>query len=114
MLPKMTSRAKNPMKSLNTQLRKKGLMMVAESVLEPAFGPVYTFQSVKPGVSNSDVAYQLYYAGEVAKWSPTRRKAIDKAAAKAKKQQETERRIKEQSASSTSSEKESATGSGSE
>ncbi len=102
------------MKTLNSQLRKKGLVMVAEPVLDATLGPVYTFKSVKPGMSNSDVAYKVYYAGEVAKWSPTRRKAIDKAAAMVKKQEEAERRIKEESSSVTASEKGSATGSGSE
>ncbi|KAJ9610017.1 hypothetical protein H2200_006347 [Cladophialophora chaetospira] len=110
----MASRSKNPMKSLNSQLRQKGLMMIAEPVLDPTLGAVYTFQSVKPGMSNSDVAYKLYYAGEVAKWSPTRRKAIDKAASRAKKQQEAGKRVKEESESAISSEKESAAGSGSD
>ncbi|KIW53477.1 hypothetical protein PV05_09049 [Exophiala xenobiotica] len=65
-------------KSLNTQLRKKGLEMVQESV-DPEFGPVYTISSTKPGITNSDLAYRLYYWGETAKWSASRRKAIEKA-----------------------------------
>ncbi|EXJ85878.1 hypothetical protein A1O1_06247 [Capronia coronata CBS 617.96] len=83
------------MKSLNTQLKKKGLEMVEEYV-DPEFGPVYTIHAVKGDVSNNDVAYRLYYAGEVTKWSASRRKAIEKAsnrvkAAKAKAERELER-----------------------
>ena len=66
------------MKSLNSQLRKKGLKMVQEQI-DPEFGPVYTIQSLKPGVSNTEVACRLYYEGEVRKWSAARRKAIIKA-----------------------------------
>ncbi|KIW85320.1 hypothetical protein Z517_00710 [Fonsecaea pedrosoi CBS 271.37] len=96
------------MKSLNPQLRKKGLQMVLEPTVDPALGPVYTFESIKPGMTNSDVAYRLYYAGEVSKWSASRRKAIDKAAKKIKARQEKEERERERtratsaSASSTS------------
>lgn len=80
------------MKSLNTQLKKKGLEMVEEYV-DPEFGPVYTIRAVKGGTTYNDVAYRLYYAGEVTKWSATRRKAIEKAskrikAAKAKAERE--------------------------
>jgi hypothetical protein len=84
----MPRRAANPIKTLSNQLRKKGLEMVAEPVPDPAFGLTYTFKSIKPGMNNKDVAYRLYYAGEVAKWSPTRRKAIDRATARIKKQEE--------------------------
>jgi len=66
------------LKSLNNQLRKKGLEMV-EEYIDPQFGPVYTFNALKSGISNNDVAYRLYYAGEVTKWSASRRKAIEKA-----------------------------------
>ncbi|EXJ85085.1 hypothetical protein A1O3_05760 [Capronia epimyces CBS 606.96] len=83
------------MKSLNAQLRKKGLEMVEEYV-DPEFGPVYNIHAVKANLSNNDVAYRLYYAGEVTKWSASRRKAIEKAsnrikAAKAKADRELER-----------------------
>ncbi|ETI22692.1 hypothetical protein G647_06768 [Cladophialophora carrionii CBS 160.54] len=84
----MSRRSTNPIQTLSNQLRKKGLDMVAEPVLDPAFGLVYTFKSVKPGMNNNDVAYRLYYAGEVAKWSPTRRKAIDRMTARTKKKEE--------------------------
>ncbi|EXJ66880.1 uncharacterized protein A1O5_10075 [Cladophialophora psammophila CBS 110553] len=87
------------MKSINPQLRKKGLEMVLEPSVDPAFGPVYTFQSVKPGMTNNDVAYRLYYAGEVCKWSATRRKAIDKAAKKIKARKEKEERERSRAAS---------------
>ncbi|EXJ58331.1 hypothetical protein A1O7_05756, partial [Cladophialophora yegresii CBS 114405] len=88
--------------SLSNQLRKKGVEMIAEPVLDPAFGLVYTFKSVKPGMNNSDVAYRLYYAGEVAKWSPTRRKAIDRATARLKKQEEDRARREASGSLSTS------------
>ncbi|OCT51316.1 hypothetical protein CLCR_09295 [Cladophialophora carrionii] len=84
----MPRRSTNPIQTLSNQLRKKGVEMVAEPVLDPAFGLVYTFKSVKPGMNNNDVAYRLYYAGEVAKWSPTRRKAVDRMTARIKKQEE--------------------------
>ncbi|OAL32620.1 hypothetical protein AYO20_07930 [Fonsecaea nubica] len=98
------------MKSLNPQLRKKGLQMVLEPTVDPALGPVYTFEPIKPGMTNNAVAYRLYYAGEVAKWSASRRKAIDKAAKTIKARQEKEERERERertratsaSASSTS------------
>jgi len=89
-------------KSLNTQLRQKGLEMVPEQVIDPAFGPVYTFQSLKPGMSNNDIAYRLYYAGEASKWSATRRKAIDKAMSRVKQQEEADER--EQTVSTSGSE----------
>ncbi|KIW66837.1 hypothetical protein PV04_06131 [Phialophora macrospora] len=98
----MPRRSANPIKTLDNQLRKKGLKMVAEPVLDPAFGLSYTFKSIKPGMNNNDVAYRLYYAGEVAKWSPTRRKALDKAAARIKKQEE-ERAMREASGSVSTS-----------
>ncbi|KAJ9640566.1 uncharacterized protein PV06_02321 [Exophiala oligosperma] len=66
------------MKSIHTQLRKKGLELVQESN-DPECGPVYTITPKKPGITNSDLAYRLYYWGETAKWSATRRKAIEKA-----------------------------------
>ncbi|KIW32398.1 uncharacterized protein PV07_03947 [Cladophialophora immunda] len=91
------------MKSLNPQLRKKGLEMVLDPSVDPALGPVYTFQSVKPGMTNNDVAYRLYYAGEVAKWSASRRKAIDKAAKKIKARQEKEERERKRAASASAS-----------
>lgn len=52
--------------------------MVEESY-DANLGPVYSIHSMKPGVTNSDVAYKLYYIGETAKWSASRRKAIEKA-----------------------------------
>lgn len=58
--------------------------MVQEQV-DPAFGPVYTIHSLKAGMSNSDVAYRLYYAGEVQKWSASRRRAIERANNRVKK-----------------------------
>ncbi|KEF55860.1 uncharacterized protein A1O9_07440 [Exophiala aquamarina CBS 119918] len=73
---------------LTTQLRKKGLELVPESV-DPALGlgPVFTVNPLKSGTSNSDVAYRLYYAGESSKYSASHRNAVIKAAAK--KQRET-------------------------
>jgi hypothetical protein len=69
---------------------------MVEEYVDPQFGPVYTIRAVKGGLSDNDVAYRLYYAGEVTKWSATRRKAIEKAsnrvkAAKAKAERERER-----------------------
>lgn len=52
--------------------------MVEESY-DANLGPVYSISAMKPGVTNSDVAYKLYYIGETAKWSAARRKAIEKA-----------------------------------
>ncbi|KIY00957.1 uncharacterized protein Z520_03623 [Fonsecaea multimorphosa CBS 102226] len=89
------------MKSLNPQLRKKGLEMVLEETVDPGLGTVYTFQSVKPGMTNNDVAYRLWYAGEVFKWSATRRKAIDKAAKKIKAREEKEGKERKRAASSS-------------
>jgi len=79
------------MKSLNAQLRQKGLAMVQES-FDPAFGPVYTIDSLKAGPSNSDIAYKLAYLGETTKWSTSRRKAIEKATRRATSAEDSVRR----------------------
>lgn len=64
--------------------------MVLEESKDPQTGATsYTFQSVKPGaMSNMQVAYKLYYAGEVAKYSTTRQRAMSKALAVAKAKEE--------------------------
>lgn len=54
-------------------------MQMVQEQIDDAFGPVYTIQPLKAGASNADVAWRLYYAGEVQKWSAARRKAIAKA-----------------------------------
>lgn len=90
------------MKSLNTQLRKKGLEMVLEEV-DPTFGPVYTIQPVRAKLTNSAVAYRMYYLGEVQKWSAARRKAIQKASNRIKKEKlAAEERERSMSSSTTS------------
>jgi len=93
------------MKSLNTQLRKKGLEIVQE-INDPEFGPVYTIESLKAGITNSDVAYKLYYIGETTKWSATRRKAIEKATNRInriKEMEEKEAALKRESSESADS-----------
>jgi hypothetical protein len=78
------------MKSVNTKLRRKNLELVPQQ-FDPAFGPIYTISSTKTGITNSAIALQLQYAGEMAKYSATRAKAIDKASkrtAKAKGNEE--------------------------
>ncbi|KAK5053917.1 hypothetical protein LTR84_001879 [Exophiala bonariae] len=69
---------------LTTELRKQGLKMVQDE-MDPALGlgPMFTITALKQGTSNSDVAYRLYYAGEVCKVSAKHRNAV----AKAKKKQ---------------------------
>ncbi|KIX04570.1 uncharacterized protein Z518_05440 [Rhinocladiella mackenziei CBS 650.93] len=90
------------MKSLNTQLRKKGLEMVQEDV-DPELGPLYTIHSLKAGISNTDVAYRLYYAGEVQKWSASRRKAIARAEKRIKAAEAAAQRERSKSESSKES-----------
>jgi hypothetical protein len=107
---------RDPKKQLTNALRKKGLEMV---LLDSEFGgQAYTFQPIKPGsLSNSDVATRLFYAGEVAKWSPLRRKFAEKAEVKKTKKvpQAVEVPLKEESsteeAESSGSEKGSSSGS---
>ena len=42
--------------------------MTFEPELDSVFGTVYTFSSLKQGVSHGQVTYRIYYAGEVAKY----------------------------------------------
>lgn len=63
-----------------TELKRQGLKMVQDD-MDPALGlgQMFTITSLKAGTSNSDVAYRLYYAGEVCKASAKHRNAVARA-----------------------------------